>query len=1227
MVYRIFVETRDELAFEARALAHELRQYAGLSGLEKARVINRYDAQGLTEADFRAAIPTVFSEPQTDRVYEQLDLPHGDAVFALEYLPGQFDQRADSAAQCIQMQTQGDRPLVRTARVYVLSGNLRDEDVMAAKNYLLNPVESREAEMGLPATLELKTEAPRMPEVLKGFRQMDEAAMQRFLTQWELAMEMDDLQVLMDYFKEEGRDPTVTELKAIDTYWSDHCRHTTFLTEITEVACEDPVIAGTLADYRATRKALGKNKPMTLMEVATIAASALKKQGRLPELEETEENNACTIRIKADTREGEEDWLLFFKNETHNHPTEIEPFGGAATCIGGAIRDPLSARAYVYAGMRVSGGADPRMDPRDTLPGKLPQRQIAQGAAAGFASYGNQIGLATGLVREIYHPGYMAKRLEAGAVLGAAKAAHVRRERPAPGDAVILVGGKTGRDGCGGATGSSQAHTVESVDVCAAQVQKGNAPEERKLQRLFLNPDVSRLIKRCNDFGAGGVSVAIGELAPGLLIDLDQVPVKYQGLDGTELAISESQERMAVVVDAGDAEAFIALSALENLEATVVARVTEEPRLVMNWRGEKIVDISRAFLDSNGARKQMNITIERPESIESVNEGSFSEQLMALAADLNGCSQKGLGERFDSTIGTGTVLYPFGGKNQLTPPCAMVHHLPVPGGTDTCSFMAFGYNPYISEKSPYHGAYLAVTDAVSRLVAAGTPFDSVYLSHQEFFPKPGRDAKRWGLPLASLLGAYRAQMELGAAAIGGKDSMSGSFEQLDVPPTLISFGVGYGSANNAVSPEFKKAGSRVCWLRPRLGADGLPEAASLRETLQTAEGLLKEKKALSCQAVGFGGAAYAVMMMAIGNGIGFRFEENWQAKELFNCAYGSLILEMAEGEMAGELLGMTMAEPKVVFGHEAVALQDFLDAYHRTLEEVYPSQTASTDVKVPVITSQKTALKGPKIAKPRVLIPAFPGTNCELDTARAFEAAGAVPEILIIRNHTPQEVADSVREMARLIRASQIVLIPGGFSGGDEPDGSAKFITSLLRSAPVKDAVMELIEKRRGLLGGICNGFQALIKVGLVPFGRYVAVDADSPTITQNTIGRHQSQFISSRVASTLSPWFSGYTLGECYTMPISHGEGRFLCGEALCRTLAENGQIASQYADPAGQPSMDIRYNPNGSAWAVEALTSPDGLVMGRMGHAERMRPGLYQNLPTTGQDPMFQSAVAYYK
>ncbi len=1225
MVDRIYVEKKPDLAVEAQALAAELRQYAGLDGLVSLRIVNRYDVQGLTADAFDLAVRTVFSEPQTDIVSRELTLAADEHRFALEYLPGQYDQRADAAAQCIQMQTLGARPKVRTAKVYVLCGKLTAADIAAAKGYLLNPVESREASEALPATLDARVPEPEKTPVLQGFRDVDGEAAQRFCREYQLAMEADDLAVCVRYFRAEGRDPTLAELKVIDTYWSDHCRHTTFLTELTNVRCDDPAIRATLNQFNDHREALG-GKPLTLMRVATQAAKVLEERGGLKRREDSEENNACTLRVKANAPGGEEDWLLFFKNETHNHPTEIEPFGGAATCLGGAIRDPLSARGYVYAGMRVTGGADPTMPVEDTLPGKLPQRSIAQGAAAGFSSYGNQIGVPTGMVREVYHPGYVAKRLEAGAVLGAAKADHVRRERPAPGDVILLVGGRTGRDGCGGATGSSQAHTVDAVDEFASQVQKGNAPEERKLQRLFRDPAATRLIKRCNDFGAGGVSVAIGELAPGLLINLDKVPVKYQGLTGTELAISESQERMAVVVDKADVAAFIALAEGENVEATAVAEVTASPRLVMTWQGDTIVDLARAFLDENGAKKRMDAEIAPSRPWHAAIPGTFTEGMMALASDLNACSQRGLVERFDATVGAGTVLMPLGGKHQMTPPAAMVHALPVPGGTGPCSFMAPGFNPMISEQSPYHGAYLAVIESVASLVAAGAPHEDIYLSMQEFFPRPGRDPVRWGMPLAALLGAYRAQMDLKCGAIGGKDSMSGTFEQLDVPPTLISFAVTTGEAGHAVSPEFKQPGRRVAWLKPDIGPDGLPVAASQLAVFAQAEALLKSGRAVSCGVPAQGGAALACVQMALGNGIGLAFADDVALEDLFQYAYGSLILEMADDDGAGVTLGYTTADPALTLGGETVLLSDFRQAYDARLEPVYPVRKGGPAADVPMVTVRRAAAKGPRIAKPRVLIPAFPGTNCEWDTARAFEEAGAETEIFLVRNLSPGMVAESVHGMAERVKKAQIVMIPGGFSGGDEPDGSGRFIMAFFRAAPVRDAVEELLGARDGLLGGICNGFQALLKLGLLPFGRYMAPDADSPTLSMNTIGRHQSRLVRVRASANFSPWFSGHKIGDCYTVPISHGEGRFLCRRELLDALAASGQIAMQYADLDGKPTMDIDFNPSGSAWAVEALTSPDGRVMGRMGHAERMLDHLYQNVPHGGRDPMFRAAVGYF-
>ncbi len=1226
MVRRVYVEKKPGLRNEAEDVLQQLRAYVGLRGLTGLRLLNRYDVEGLSEADFERALPTVFSEPQTDDLHVELPPHDRDLAFVLEYLPGQFDQRADSAAQCVELLTQRQRPTVATARVYLLEGALSPQDVEAAKKYLLNPVESREASFQLPATLALHMPTPAMPPVLHGFRQMDSAGIAALQAEHQLAMEEDDVQFCIDHFRSLGRDPRLTELKVIDTYWSDHCRHTTFLTELTNVRIDDLVIQRTYEDYLCLHQQHRPDRPVTLMDLGTLAAKALKAQGKLHDLDESEENNACTVRVMADTPRGEEEWLLLFKNETHNHPTEIEPFGGAATCIGGAIRDPLSARAYVYAAMRVTGAADPTQAIGDTMSGKLPQRQIVVGAANGYSSYGNQIGLATGLVKELYHPGYAAKRLEVGAVLGAAPKSHVRRERPAPGDVVILLGGRTGRDGIGGATGSSQAHTLQSVDVCAAQVQKGNAPEERKLQRLFLNPQVSRLIKRCNDFGAGGVAVAIGELAPGLRIDLDQVPRKYEGLDGTELAISESQERMAVVVAAEDAPAFQKLAEQENLEATIVATVTEEPVLHMRWRGEEIVSLSRAFLDTNGAPKQAQVHVEKPQPLPKAAPAGFRQELLQLAGSLNGCSNRGLAERFDSTIGCGSVLLPFGGARQLTPPMAMVHRLPVPGGAQRCSFMSYGFDPAIAEASPYHAGYLAVVEAAASLVATGASLDRAWLTHQEYFPKPGVDPARWGLPLASLLGAFRAQMELHLGAIGGKDSMSGTFEHLDVPPTLISFAVANGQMTDVVSPELKQAGHPLVWLRPEMGEDGLPQASSLLQIFDQALALMRQGKAVAAATPKYGGAGYALYQMALGNGIGAELNADLSLADLFSPAYGSLILELTEDADIGTPLGRTTAESVLVHGGQRVTLEELQAPYEDKLEGVFPMQKAAEEEKAPLLTSPHKPLKGARIAKPRVLIPAFPGTNCEEDTARAFEKAGAIPQVLLIRNIKPELVRQSVDAMAQALRQSQIVLIPGGFSGGDEPDGSGKFITAFFRSAPVREAVEDLLQQRRGLLGGICNGFQALIKLGLLPYGHIRDMDADCPTLTHNLIGRHQSKLVTVRVASNLSPWYSQSPVGTLQALPISHGEGRFLCPPALLQQLADAGQIATQYADAQGQPSMDIQHNPNGSAWAVESLTSPDGLVMGRMGHAERALEGLYRNAPTTGEDPLFRSAVAYF-
>ena len=1229
MVYRVYVEKRPGLTAEADALLGDIRTLLRIESLESLRLYNRYDVENITPELFQYSVNTILSEPQLDLVTEEL--PQGGIVFAVEYLPGQFDQRADSAAQCIQILSQGDRPLVRSARVYQLTGNLTAQDVAAIKKYLINPVESREASLEPFETLAMTYEIPETVATLTGFRDMDEAALEKMVADFGLAMDLDDLRFCRDYFRTEDRDPTMTELRVIDTYWSDHCRHTTFLTTIDSVEFASPILQQTYEDYLNTRKRLNRTKPINLMDIGTIVAKYLKKQGKMPKLDESEEINACTVKIKVDTAGGKEDWLLLFKNETHNHPTEIEPFGGAATCVGGAIRDPLSGRSYVYSAMRVTGAADPLTPIDQTMEGKLPQRTIVTKAAAGYSSYGNQIGLATGQVDELYHPGYAAKRMEIGAVIAAAPAENVRRERPDPGDVVILLGGRTGRDGCGGATGSSKSHTMESLESCGAEVQKGNAPEERKLQRLFRNPEASRLIKRCNDFGAGGVSVAIGELAEGLEIDLNTVPKKYEGLDGTELAISESQERMAVVVEAKDAARFMELAASENLESTVVATVTDKGRLTMKWNGKNIVDISRAFLDTNGVEKHITAITAQPESILKDQVKDFSQGLLDLAQDLNVCSKRGLSERFDSTIGSGTVLMPFGGKYQLTPTQAMVNKISMEEkDTDTCSLMAWGYNPYITEKSPYHGAYLAVIESVSKLVATGANLKETYLSFQEYFQKLGKDPNRWGQPLAALLGAFRAQKELEIAAIGGKDSMSGSFEDLDVPPTLVSFAVTTDKIGSIVSPEFKEAGHPVVWLCPEYGPDGLPAANSLKETFKTVNKLMKKGKVKAAYTPGFGGVAEAVLKMSLGNGVGLTFDDGCTMDELFGYAYGSFVLELTDNkDKVGLPLGVTNGDGSLTWREQTVERDALLSAYENKLEPIYPCNIQQGEGEIPAFTTESDSWKKPliKSPKPRVLIPVFPGTNCEYDAAKAMRNAGAEPEIVVIKNQTAAGIAQSVEDVAQRLSQAQIVFIPGGFSGGDEPDGSAKFITSFFRAGKIKEQVNELLKNRDGLMLGICNGFQALIKLGLVPYGEIIDTDETCPTLTFNTISRHQSRLVRTRVASNKSPWLMNTKPGEIYTVPISHGEGRFLASDELIQKLAANGQIATQYVDLAGNPTSDIHINPNNSAFAVEGITSPDGRVFGKMGHTERTGAGLYLNVPGDYDMKIFRSAVEYFK
>ena len=1230
MVFRIYVEKKPELAHEANTLCSDIKNLLGMNNLGNIRLLNRYDVDHIDEQLFNYAKETVFSEPQLDIITDDIVKNENDVVFAVEYLPGQFDQRADSAAQCIQIISQKERPLVRTAKVYILSGNLTSEDVDRIKKYVINPVECREATLEKFDTLVSEYDIPTEVATLTGFNELDENGLKDFITEKGLAMDLDDIKFCQAYFRSEHRDPTITEIKMIDTYWSDHCRHTTFLTTIDDVKFEDELLQKAYNEYLETRRSIGRTKPVNLMDLGTIGARYLKQTGKLDKLDESEEINACTVKVTVEIDGKNEDWLLLFKNETHNHPTEIEPFGGAATCIGGAIRDPLSGRSYVYGAMRVTGAADPLKPVSETMKGKLPQRKIVTTAAAGYSSYGNQIGLATGQVDELYHDGYAAKRMEIGAVIAAAPAENVRRERPEPGDIVILLGGRTGRDGCGGATGSSKSHTLQSLESCGAEVQKGNAPEERKLQRLFRNKEASLLIKRCNDFGAGGVSVAIGELADGLEIDLNAVPKKYDGLDGTELAISESQERMAVVVEPKDVQRFRELADSENLESTVVAVVKEEPRLVMKWNGKSIVDISREFLNSNGAEKHIVITPDSPKDYKRYTDGEFDSLYKELAGDLNVCSKRGLSERFDSTIGAGTVLMPFGGKNQQTPNQAMVQKVSVEQKhTNTCSFMAWGYNPFITEKSPYHGAYLAVIESVSKLIASGASFEDVYLTFQEYFERPNRDGKRWGKPLAALLGSLKAQLDLECASIGGKDSMSGSFEALDVPPTLVSFAVTMGKTDEVITNDFKKSGNRVVVIKPEYDENDLPKADSLKAVFAQVTKLMREGKVLSAYTPTYGGIAEAVMKMSFGNDIGFKYSDDITINDMFGYNYGTFILELNDNTEAGVLLGNTTDDGKISYKDKSIGINKLLSVYENKLEPVYSCNIPMKKKDIPAFEYKTEARVSPaiKTAKPRVIIPVFPGTNCEFDTAKVFRDAGAEPEIIVIKNLTAQGIAESVEYVAGRIAQSQIVFIPGGFSGGDEPDGSGKFITAFFRNAVIKNEVTELLEKRDGLMGGICNGFQALIKLGLVPYGKIIDTDESCPTLTFNTIGRHQSRLVRTRIASNKSPWLAETKVGDIYTVPISHGEGRFLANEEIIKQLAENGQIATQYVDLNGNPTNDVRFNPNDSAFAIEGITSPDGRVIGKMGHSERIGNGLYKNVVGEYDMGMFRSAVKYYK
>ena len=1280
MVSRVYVEKKPGFDVEAQQLKSELVTILGVKGLDSLRLINRYDVEGADEDLFRSCVPTVFSEPQVDFAYDELPAG-GVATFAVEFLPGQFDQRADSASECIQLISQGERPTVRSAKVYILDGELSDEDVEAIKRYVVNPVEARLATLELPETLTQDVPEPEPVEVIDGFRELDEAGLAAFIAERGLAMDEADIAFCQQYFKDEDRDPTITEIRVIDTYWSDHCRHTTFGTVLENIEIDDSVVQAAFDRYMEMRHELGRDeKPVCLMDMGTIGAKWLKAQGILTNLDESEEINACTVKVTVDVDGEDQDWLFLFKNETHNHPTEIEPFGGAATCVGGAIRDPLSGRSYVYQAMRVTGAADPTVPVSATIAGKLPQRKLVTTAAAGYSSYGNQIGLATGQVSELYHPGYMAKRMEVGAVVGATPASHVRRECPAPGDKIILLGGRTGRDGIGGATGSSKAHNVESIEKDGAEVQKGNAPMERKLQRLFRRGDACRLIKRCNDFGAGGVSVAVGELADGLYIDLDMVTKKYDGLDGTELAISESQERMAVAVAEADVDEFMGYAAEENLEATVIAEVTCEPRVRMAWQGDAIVDLSREFLNSNGAPKFQDVhvpgqgiapidpeselaqaALEEFGSLDNVYEStvpmvpgaeeveSFEKAMRTLVSDLNVCSNKGLSERFDSTIGAATVLMPFGGTRQLTPAQAMVAKFPVDGETTTVSGMAWGFNPYIMEADQFRGAYLSVVESIARLVATGFDHRSAYLSFQEYFERLRDVPERWGKPMAAVLGALMAQVDLGAGAIGGKDSMSGSFEDLDVPPTLVSFAIAVDKLANVVSPEFKVAGSRVALIQPAYREDDLlPQTDSLLSAFGAVEGLVREGKALSVSTAGFGGLAEILFKACLGNKLGFQLSDAYyeaEGRDLFDHSYGCFVVELAEGTELPAAEGVevielgctTQAYEFTAYG-ETLDMEDLQEAWASALEGVFPYRSAADDVDSPeeLVPEERYRCEeegriratygGLKIARPRVVIPVFPGHNCEYDSARAFRAAGAEADIFVINNLTPENVAESTRELARRIRESQIVMIPGGFSGGDEPDGSAKFITAFFRAPEVTEAVRDLLQARDGLMLGICNGFQALIKLGLVPYGDIVDATADAPTLTFNQIGRHQSRLVRTRICSDLSPWLTQCDPDELYTVAISHGEGRFVANDDVLSQLREGGQIATQYVDVAGMPSMDLDVNPNGSVACIEGITSPDGRVFGKMGHVERRGDGLYKNVPGDKFMPLFESGVAYF-
>ena len=1241
-VLRCYTEKRSGFDSASQSLCSSIRELLEIPALTYVRELCRYDVEGIDAETYAKAKNIVFSEPMVDDCYdEQYPMPEGDyRILAVEPLPGQYDQRSDSCAQCIQLMTQGERPKVAAAHIYVLGGKLTDEEMDKIRGYLINPVDSREASADKPETLEANYAIPTQVDTVEGFISMDTEALEQMRTSLGLAMELDDLQFLQSYFAgEEKRDPTITEVRMIDTYWSDHCRHTTFLTEIDESKIDDQMVLDAYNRYLAGRvEVYGEEKaakrPVTLMDIGTIAGKVLKKRGCLPNLDESEEINACSIRINATVDGKKEPWLLMFKNETHNHPTEIEPFGGAATCLGGAIRDPLSGRSYVYQAMRVTGAGDPTVPLNETLEHKLPQRKLCTTAAAGYSSYGNQIGLATGLVHEIYHPGYVAKRMEIGAVVGAAPIENVIREVPDPGDIVILLGGRTGRDGCGGATGSSKSHTTESLETCGAEVQKGNPPEERKIQRLFRNPEATRMIRRCNDFGAGGVSVAIGELADGLDINLNAVPKKYDGLDGTELAISESQERMAVVVAKENVDKFIQMANEENIEATVVATVTDTNRLRMTWNGNTIVDVSRDFLNTNGASKHTKAHVSPlpTPSIEVPTEGAnLKEKILNLSSKLNICLERGLTERFDGSIGASSVFMPYGGKNQLTPTQVMAATLPTAGQCSTASVMGFGFDPYYMEQNPYLGASSSVIESMARLVAAGCDYNTAYLTFQEYFEHLNRDPEKFGTPLAALLGAYDAQIMLGRAAIGGKDSMSGTYDDMHVPPTLVSFAIAPEEADNLVSPEFKQAGHPVYFLDATYFMDGSPDYAVIRNTWETVQALIARGKVAASWALSAGGIAEGIVKMSVGNDIGFTFAPTFTPDGLFLKNYGGILIEATEEleNMPLWLIGMTTDKPEIDAFGEIIPLSDLKQSLEGTLESVFPTRADASDDKLvkPVYTERNTKAPAVKTARPAAVIPVFPGTNCEYDTAKAVETAGGEAKIVVVRNLSHDALMRSAEELEQAIRGSQMMILPGGFSGGDEPDGSGKFIASFLRAPAIKDAVHDLLNNRDGLMLGICNGFQALIKLGLVPYGEIRDLDDTCPTLTYNLIGRHQSRYVQTRVASVKSPWLSSCEVGDVHSIAISHGEGRFVAPQAEIDRLVANGQVAFQYVDFNGEPSMDIAFNPNGSMCAIEGITSPDGRVLGKMGHTERYTKYVGQNIFGEKYQPIFENGVKYFK